>query len=91
MLNDSLIVMISYIYIVPAILEQFTNNIHKRVTLPILKMPPSLSWRQGSKHAVDKEQISRGRGILAENSSTWETTALMEKKIAHRKSTPWNH
>lgn len=68
MLNDSLIVMISYIYIVPTILEQFTNNVYKRVTLPILKMPPSLCWRLGSKHKVDKEQISRGKGILAENS-----------------------
>lgn len=68
MLNDSLIVMISYIYIVPTIPEQFTNNIHKRVTLPILEMPPSLCWRLESKHKVDKEQSSRGRRILAENS-----------------------
>lgn len=66
--NDSLIVMISSIYIVPTIPEQFANNIHKRVTLPILETSPSLCWRLGSKHKADKEQISRGRGILADNS-----------------------
>lgn len=62
LINGSSIVMISYIYIASAIPEQFTNSIHKRVTLPVLEIPPSLSWRLGSKQTVGKEQKGDQQG-----------------------------
>lgn len=60
LLSYSLIIMIPYI--VFAIPEQFRNGIHKKVTLPILEMPPSISWRLGSKQMVGKKAERRSAG-----------------------------